>query len=500
MVGMDDIEPNAGGMTHAANPMDAVYDAVVATDRYGIVAWGNARAAAAFAAPGDGSGLSGGSVYTFFPDGGAEMASAASQVLAEGGFSMRETRCLRGDGSSFQGEVAIGRIGDGAGDAALCFTIRDVSVRHKAQRELRHALERMEAYSRARMEFVSNVSHELRTPLTSMIYAVRNMKNGHAGMIGDRAMQYLERLDADCHRLLGTVNDILDLRQIENRTLTLVKRRIAPAFVAATAAESLQVQACDRKIVLSAPLAGRISFAIADPAKLERVFINVIGNAVKFTPPGGSVSVSPVYGHGRKGMMALAVCDTGIGIPPEALPKVTARYFQVGDQPVGTGLGLAITKELLELHGGALEIESPDPATGKGTRVTIFLPEAAPPEICLVAAENEPEAAAIEAALSDCGMQPRRFSSGHSAIRAMLERPPALAIVCGDSCDITASELVTNLRGDRRLRELPVIYARPAAAGPFDAACRLMAAFRIPVVRASGGRDALVRAVLSSLR
>lgn len=483
-----------------ANTLDAVFDAVLVAARDGTVEGANAQADAAFSADGIRGGLLGRSVYGFFPDAGAEIAGAAPQVLAEGGFVMREARCLRGDGSSFQGEVAIGRIGDGRGPAPLCLTIRDVSVRHKAQRDLRHALERMEAYSRSRMEFVSNVSHELRTPLTSMIYAVRNMKNGHAGLIGERAMQYLERLDADCHRLLGTVNDILDLRQIENKSLTLVKRRIAPAFVAASAAESLQVQACDRGIALSAAPSGRVSFAIADPAKLERVFINVIGNALKFTPSGGSVTVAPVPECGRRGMMAVAVSDTGVGIPPEALPKVTARYFQVGDQPVGTGLGLAITKELLELHGGALEIASPDPATGRGTRVTVFLPEAAPPCAIVAGRGDEPAAAEAEAALANGGIPVRRFTSGHAAVRAILERPPDFAAVCGDSGDMTAGELVANVRGDRRTRELPLIYVRPAAAGAYDDASRLMAAFRIPIVRVPDGRGAILKAALSSMR
>lgn len=479
--------------------LDAIFDAVLLVDGDGAVAEANARAAELFGAVSEG--LEGRGAASLFDIDAGELRRRMAAVLVGGGFSTIESRCVRLDGSLFQGELSIGRMEAARQGSApgICLTVRDVSVRHKAQQDLKHALERMEALGRARMEFVSNASHELRTPLTSMIYAVRNLQGGHAGPLGERAMQYLSRLEADCHRLLGTVNDILDLRQIENNTLTLVRRLIAPVPVARDAADSLRGQAAAKGVSLSFEEAPRIDFCLGDPAKLERVFINVIGNAVKFTPAGGAISVTAGRDDAFHGMTVVKVADTGVGIPPEALPKVTARFFQVGDQPVGTGLGLAITKELLELHGGRLRVESPNPGTDCGTCVTVALPLAGEPRILVVAATGSPAAKAVEGALAARCVKAVRISGGHAAFRDCLERAPDVVALCGDTDDLPAAEFVMRTRNDRRLRGMPIVFLQdgsPAA----DAAAHLMEAFKVKVVATTApGREA-VTAILKAMR
>lgn len=479
-----------------ASLFDAIFDAVFVVSPEGTVKDANRQALTAFAVPADG--VAGADAFSFFSCDGAGTLRKIRRLAPDGGFHVLETRCLRRDGTSFQGELAIGRIPgeDGGAGGDFCFVVRDITRRHKAQQDLRHALERMEALGRARMEFVSNVSHELRTPLTSMIYAIRNMKGGHAGAIGERAMQYLERLDADCRRMLGTVNDILDLRQIENNTLTLARRRVAPAAIAAEAASALRDQAAPKGVRITAAPAERIDFAEGDAAKLERVFINIIGNAVKFTPSGGAVSVAAGRSPEFPGMSAVSVSDTGVGIPPEALPKVTARYFQVGDQPVGTGLGLAITKELVELHGGKMRVESPDPATGKGTRVTVALPLAAPPRIVFVSGGRS----GLDEVLRRKGFACEQHGSGHAAMRVLLESRADAVVVCGDSADLPAAEFIAKLRSDSRLRGLPAVFVQDAARPVAHSSLILMDAFRIPVVADCSAADAVVAALLKALR
>lgn len=480
-----------------ASLFDAIFDAVFVVSPDGTVKGANRQALTAFAA--QAGGVAGADAFSFFSCDGAGTLRKIRGLAPDGGFHVLETRCLRRDGTSFQGELAIGRIsgeGDGGAGGDFCFVVRDITRRHKAQQDLRHALERMEALGRARMEFVSNVSHELRTPLTSMIYAIRNMKGGHAGAIGERAMQYLERLDADCRRMLGTVNDILDLRQIENNTLTIARRRVAPAAIAAEAASALHDQAAPKGVRIVAAPADRIDFAEGDAAKLERVFINIIGNAVKFTPSGGEISVAAGRSPESPGMSAVTVSDTGVGIPPEALPKVTARYFQVGDQPVGTGLGLAITKELVELHGGKMRVESPDPATGKGTRVTVALPLAAPPRIVFVSGGRS----GLDEVLRRRGFACERHESGHAAIRVLLESRADAVVVCGDSADLPATEFIAKLRSDSRLRGLPAVFVQDAARPVAHSSLILMDAFRIPVVADCSAADAVVAALLKALR
>lgn len=481
--------------------LDAIYDAVTVVGGDGTVLFANARAEELFC---DGAAaLPGSQVYPLFALAPEEIKRRAAEVAAEGGFRAVETRCIRRNGSSFQGELAIGRVGAAPGaepsEPRLCFLVRDISIRHKAQQDLQHALERMEALGRARMEFVSNASHELRTPLTSMIYAVRNMQRGLAGAMGERAMQYLARLESDCNRLLGTVNDMLDLRQIENRTLTLAKRRVAPLLAARDAADSLRIQSDAKGIKVGFGDVARIDFALADPAKLERVFINIIGNAIKFTPAGGSISISAIPVPDLPGMVAVEVSDTGLGIPPEDLPKVTARFFQVGDQPIGTGLGLAITKELVELHGGKLIVESPVPGTECGTRVTVSLPAIGGPRILVVAASGSWCATAAEKALAARSIPAVRFTGGHDAIRDCIEQMPDIVAVCGDTDDLSAAEFVMGVRNDRRLRHLPLVFFQ--GDGDADGAtARMMDAFRIPVVPPSAGEREAVTATLRAMR
>lgn len=476
--------------------LDAIYDAVLVVGGDGTILSANARAGELFDA--GGATLPGLPVYPLFALAPEETKRRAAHVAAEGGFRTVETRCIRRDGSSFQGELAIGRVDAARAKPRLCFLVRDISIRHKAQHDLQHALERMEALGRARMEFVSNASHELRTPLTSMIYAVRNMERGLAGPIGERAMQYLARLESDCNRLLGTVNDMLDLRQIENRTLTLAKRRVAPLLAARDAADSLRIQSDAKNLQVGLGDVARIDFAMADPAKLERIFINIIGNAIKFTPSGGKISISATPVPNLPGMVAVEVSDTGLGIPPEDIPKVTARFFQVGDQPIGTGLGLAITKELVELHGGKLIVESPVPGTNAGTRVTVALPAIGGPRILVVAASGSECAAAAEAALAARSIPAVRFAGGHAAIRDCIERTPDIVAVCGDTDDLTAAEFVMRIRNDRRLRHLPLVYFQSGATGGANA--RMMDAFGIPVVPPSADEREAVAATLRAMR
>ena len=490
-------DAGAPGASGAGAILDAVYDGVFSVRADGTVAGANLRAGEMFrAAPGE---FAGGSVFPLFCIDGGELRRQAQIVLTGGGFFQAETRCLRRDGSSFQGEVAVGRVAGQELDAPLCVVVRDISVRHKAQQDLRHALERMEAISRARMEFVSNVSHELRTPLTSMIYAVKNMQNGLAGAMGEKAKQYLERLEADCQRLLGTVNDILDLRQMENHTLVLVKRRMAPMVVAREAADSLRVQANAKNIRISVEEVPRIDFCLGDIAKMERVFINIIGNAIKFTPSGGTISVETARDDALPGMTLVKITDTGVGIPAEDIPKVTARYFQVGDQPVGTGLGLAITKELLELHGGKLKIESPPKGAANGTCVTVALPIAEAPNFIVIGRADSAFAAAVVDGLRRRDIKFTRINGGHEAVRACVEHRPDIVALCGDTDDMSATEFVTKTRNDRRLRDLPIVFFREGG-GATDATARLMDAFRVPIITEHTGEREAVAAILRGMR
>ena len=454
--------------------LSSIYDAVLITDRRGLVLDFNQRAQEFFVA--EEETMLGIDILDLISGSDPSLLGAIDHNLGEHKYTVIEATCNRLDGTAFPAEIAVNKI-ELDSNGQLCFLIRDISVRQKAQNDLKHAMERMEALSHARLEFVSNVSHELRTPLTSMIYAVKNMERGITGPLPDRALQYLARLDSDCQRLLGTVNDILDLRQIENNTITLVKSRVPFTRLIENTLDNLRIQADQKQIALTFNKSDFACFVLCDPSKMERVIFNIIGNAIKFTPSDGSIAVTVAPSPDINQQVVFTVSDTGIGIPRESLAKVTARYYQVGDQPRGTGLGLAITKELVELHGGKLLIESPDPVTRVGTRVTISLPLINAPSVLTVT--NDPVLEnRLEQLCASHGLGYRNLASGHEALKCSCETPPDLIVLGPTSDDLTPSELLLQLRNNRRTQRTPALFL--PSEQPTPSLQTVLKAFHIP--------------------
>lgn len=431
----------------------SVYDAVLITDPAGHVLDCNQRAEEFFLIAEER--LLGMSVLDLISGASETLLDAIRQNLHDHKYTVVEARCSRADGSFFPAEIAVNRV-DLDATGQLGFFVRDTTVRTKAQQELQNAVERLEALDRARLEFVSNVSHELRTPLTSMIYAVKNMLRGVAGPLPAKAMQYLERLDADCRRLLGTVSDILDLRQIENRTLTLTQSRVPWPRLVENAVDALRVQADEKRIQLRVAPPSRPCFVTCDPHKMERVFLNIIGNAIKFTPSGGTIRVLAEPDDAHPGLALARVSDDGIGIPREALERVTLRYFKVGDQPTGSGLGLAISRELVELHGGQLAIESPVPGTTCGTQVSVRLRLVDPPTVLAVAAD-EGLRAQLQSLCAAQGYIATTAATGQEALAVCRKAPPDVLLLDLALPDLPGVELVLQVKRDRKTARLPLL-------------------------------------------
>jgi signal transduction histidine kinase len=259
---------------------------------------------------------------------------------------------------------------------------------------------------RLKDEFVSNVSHELRTPLTAIRMSVDNLLDGVAGALDPRLGAYLTRVQANTDRLVRLIADLLDLSRIAAGRLEL---RPAPVSVSAAlqdALDTLRPLAQEKRIALTAA-GGEGLVAWADRDKLQQILLNLIGNGLKFTPTGGSVTVTACRTDGQSGNSALgqfgetpdyrvaqlpsnspaewleiAVADTGVGIPPDQQEAIFEKFHQVrqaGQHKVpGTGLGLTIARSLIELHGGRIRLES---RVGRGSRFVFTLPiaEGAPP-------------------------------------------------------------------------------------------------------------------------
>jgi PAS domain S-box-containing protein len=475
--------------------LECVYDAVLIADSAGRIIDFNARAEEFFGI--EAERLLGMIVTDLIAGADASLVETVQRNLDRHKYTVVEARCRRSDGSAFPAEIAVNRVNLDA-PRQLCFFVRDVTVRQRAQQDLEDAVERLEALDRSRSEFVSNVSHELRTPLTSMIYAVSNMLRGVVGPLPEKAVQYLERLDADCRRLLATVNDILDLRQIENRTLTLSRSRVPLGPLVEGGVDGLRVQAEAKRIRLLVCPPERHSFVVCDPQKMERVILNLVGNAIKFTPAGGDVFVVVAADPEDAKLAVVKVSDTGLGIPPEALSRVTQRYFKVGDQPAGSGLGLAISKEIVELHGGTIEIVSPVPGQSAGTEVTVRLPVTDPPTVLAVSGEAEVREK-VAKLCEERGYRAATAAEGGEAL-ALVKQQRANAVVLDLALpDMSGVDVALLLRQDRKAARLPILAV--AAGTMTRTQTEVLGSLGIPLLpRPWGEAELLARLAAAFLR
>jgi PAS domain S-box-containing protein len=456
--------------------LESVYDGVFITDRRGVILDFNGRAAEFFKL--DEAQLLGLPVVDLISGADERLIDTVLANLNSSRYTLIEARCRRADGSSFPAEIAVNQV-DLDEEGQLCFFVRDITLRRQTLDALETAVERLQAHDRARTEFVSNVSHELRTPLTSMIYAVGNMLRGVVGPLPEKAVQYLERLESDCRRLLGTVNDILDLRQIENGTLTLNKTRVPLSHLSQNSLDALRVQADAKRQKLSLEEPAREFFAMCDPQKLERVLINVIGNSIKFTQEEGAVTVRLRADPAAPEWVEAMVCDNGVGIPKDAIAKVTQRYFKVGDHPNGSGLGLSISREIVELHGGTLVIESPVPGMDRGTAVHVRLP-AAPPPTVLVVTDEQPMGETLRQTIAARGYVAVWVGTGQEALARCAAQPVDLLVLDLRLPDMDGTDLVLRVRDDRRTQRLPaIVLARETLVRP---ALDILQRFNIPVL------------------
>ena len=433
--------------------LESVYDAVLITTRAGKIIECNERACDFFLV--ESKTLVGLDVVCLISGASDALIETINKNLESKKFTLVEALCKRFDGTSFSAEIAINQV-DLDTQGQLCFFVRDITIRRQAQQDLETAVERLQAHDRMRMEFVSNVSHELRTPLTSMIYAVNNMLRGVVGPMPEKALNYLERLQSDCQRLLATVNDILDLRQIENKTLVLARAVVPLGQVIREGAETLQVQADTKRIAINFELGSRELFCCCDAQKIERVVLNIVGNAVKFTPAMGTITIKLEQHPENLKQALLTVSDTGMGIPSEVLPKLSQRYFRVGDHVSGSGLGLAISREIVDLHGGEMSFASPVPGTECGTAVYVSLPLAHKPLVVAVS-QDEETANFLKATVIEKGYGLHFTESPREALETCFAKPPAVLVLDRRITGADVRELILQVRENAKTKRLPMI-------------------------------------------
>lgn len=228
---------------------------------------------------------------------------------------------------------------------------------------------RLREIDQMKEKFYSTVSHELRSPLNAMQEAARLIEAKSAGPLTAKQERLIAIFNKGTARLLRLVNEVLDLSRASAGTLP-VERRVFPVENAVRQAiEELRPQAEQQAIALRAEIAPGTGSMLGDPDRIVQVLLNLIGNALRFTPSGGSVTVS-LRETDRE--IQIQVTDTGIGIPAAFLPVIFERFRQAHSGKGGTGLGLAIVKSLVEAHDGHVTVESQE---GKGSRFTVSFPK-----------------------------------------------------------------------------------------------------------------------------
>ncbi|MEO5338586.1 MAG: ATP-binding protein [Magnetospirillum sp. WYHS-4] len=245
-----------------------------------------------------------------------------------------------------------------------------------------------QAASEAKTMFLAVVSHELRTPLNAIIGFSEMMKGEMLGPIDNAAYKgYVGDIHRSGSDLLRLINDILDIARLEGGHIELKPQRLAPADVAGACLRSVAGRARREGVSLIHDIPSGLPPVLADELRLKQILLNLLTNAIKFTPTGGSVRLEAAMDGG---MLAFSIADTGVGMRPEDVPRVLDPFVQLADQMTrhheGAGLGLPLTKNLVELHGGHLTIET---APGRGTTVTATFPLAPANDDLAPAAEGE---------------------------------------------------------------------------------------------------------------
>lgn len=301
-------------------------------------------------------------------------------ALASPGQAGTDIKFLRKDGVERSHSMTLSRLYDDRGAiAGYVSTSEDVTERVEVQAALmealdteRTAVEKLREVDRVKESFVSSVSHELRTPITSIVGYLEMLEDGTFGDLNPAQADAVARVSANSSRLLLLIDDLLTLSRVEDDGLVLADRALDLRALVRSGYDVVAPGWASRDLDVCLTLPGEPVPFLGDRDMIERVVVNLVGNAVKFTPDGGRVDVCLTS---DADCAVIEVRDTGIGIPAAESGQIFSRFFRSSaaqKQAIpGSGLGLSIARAVVEKHGGRIELES---AHGSGTTFRVWLP------------------------------------------------------------------------------------------------------------------------------
>jgi PAS domain S-box-containing protein len=302
---------------------------------------------------------------------------AANRRMHEGEIAsyQLEKRYIRRDGTPITGLANVWLLRDEAGRPHLHLgQIIDISSRAAVEQGLRDAKERAEIASQAKSVFLAHMSHELRTPLNAVLGFCELISSEVAGTVTDKQREYLRDIHNSASHLLRLINDILDISKIEAGKLELADDLVDLTPLIDSCLSLISPVARHKALGLSVTHeAEDMPLLRGDPLRLKQVLVNLVTNAAKFTPQGGSIDIHTATMP--QGGLVVRVTDTGCGMTADDLARAMEPFGQAKSDTSraheGTGLGLPLARLLIEAHGGTLDIET---TPGRGTTVTIAFP------------------------------------------------------------------------------------------------------------------------------
>ena len=298
------------------------------------------------------------------------------ETLNRKGFWSGELKHRRKDGSLLVVESRWALQRDAAGRPKAVMEINtDITVRKRAEMEVRHAGDVAEAANHLKSEFMANMSHELRTPLNGIIGFAEFLVDEKRGSLNEKQKEYLNDILDSGRHLLQLINDILDLSKVEAGKMEFIPEEFAVRKAVEEVCAVISPLSKKKNISLRVEVSPAVESVMLDQQKFKQVLYNLLSNAVKFTDNGGKVRLGAAWRD--RDRLELQVSDTGIGIKAEDFPKLFTEFTQLDSgshrRYDGTGLGLALTKKIVEFQNGSISVKS---KFGEGSVFTVVLPVA----------------------------------------------------------------------------------------------------------------------------